>query len=42
LSTINSKAFTTPGPYSYLLMKACLSLSLAATNEVDLEDKMES
>lgn len=42
LSTINSKALTTPGPCSCLLLKAALSLSLAASRSVALEAKISS
>jgi len=40
LSTINSKASMTPGPYYYLLSKSALSLSLAALSSTSLEFKI--
>jgi hypothetical protein len=40
LSTINSKASMTPGPYYYLLSKSSLSLSLAALSSTSLDYKI--
>jgi len=39
---IIDKAATTPGPYSYLLVKAAASLALAATKSVDLALKIDN
>lgn len=41
LSTINSKASMTPGPYCCLLSKSALSLSLAALSSTSLEFNKE-
>jgi len=37
-----SNALTTPGPYSYLLMKAFLSLSLETSKSFPLESKIDN